>query len=203
MYIAFKCKMDRVIGVLGLVMAWPLFIIIGIAIKLDSKGPVFFRQDRLGLHGRTFTMYKFRTMKVGSEHRGSGVYSEQGDPRVTRIGRFLRKTSLDEIPQLINLANGTMHLISCRPPLTYHPWPLKEYSKEQLHMFDLRPGISGWAQIHGRKAVEWNERIKMNVWYTRNVSFWLDTKIFFLTIYKIFTNEDNVNDGATAELPKA
>ena len=197
-YIRFKCGLDRMIGIAGLLIGWPLFLIIGIAIKLDSKGPVFFKQERLGLHGNTFLMYKFRSMKDGSEHTGSGAYSEKGDPRVTRVGNILRKTSLDEIPQLINLANGTMHLISCRPPLTYHPWPLSEYTKEQLHMFDLRPGITGWAQVHGRKAVEWNQRIKMNVWYTRHVSLGLDAKIFFLTIYKIFSNEDNVNRGATA-----
>ena len=199
-YIRIKKNLDRMIGIAGLIIGWPLFLLIGIAIKMDSKGPVFFRQERIGLHGETFIMYKFRSMKVGSEHTGSGAYSEKGDPRVTRIGRILRKTSLDEIPQLINLANGTMHLISCRPPLTYHPWPLNEYTKEQLHMFDLRPGITGWAQVHGRKAVEWNQRIEMNVWYTRHVSLALDTKIFFLTIYKIFSNEDNVNKGATAKV---
>src|SRR5699024_815644 len=137
--------------------------------------------------------YKFRSMCEGAEHTGTGVYSGKGDSRVTKVGRILRATSLDELPQLINLANGTMHLISCRPPLTYHPWPISDYTQEQLHMFDLRPGITGWAQVNGRKDVEWNRRIEMNVWYTRNVSFLLDLKIFFMTIGKVFSNADNEN----------
>lgn len=199
MYIHIKCAVDRCIGIVGLVILWPIFLLIAIAIKLDSKGPIFFKQERLGLHGKTFLMYKFRSMCVGAEHTGSGVYSGKGDSRVTKVGRILRATSLDELPQLINLANGTMHLISSRPPLTYHPWPLSEYTKEQLHMFDLRPGITGWAQVHGRKDVEWHKRIEMNVWYTQNVSFLLDVKIFFMTIFKVLSNADNENVGETVK----
>lgn len=197
MYIKAKCLISRLIGVVGLVVLWPMFIIIAVAVKLDSKGPVFFTQERLGLCGQTFKMYKFRSMCVDAEHTGSGVYSNKSDPRVTRVGRVLRATSLDEIPQLINLANGTMHLISCRPPLLYHPWPLEEYTEEQLHMFDLRPGITGWAQIHGRKDVEWHKRIELNCWYVEHVSFWLDVKIFLMTIFKVLSNADNENIGET------
>jgi sugar transferase EpsL len=196
-YVKVKCVISRIIGIVGLLILWPLFIVIAIAIKLDSRGPVFFTQERLGLHGKTFLMYKFRSMKVNAEHTGSGVYSDDRDPRVTRVGRFLRKTSLDEIPQLINLANGTMHLISCRPPLVYHPWPLDQYTQEQRHMFDLRPGLTGWAQIHGRKDVEWHKRIRLNVWYTRHVSLPLDIYIFIMTIFKVLTNEDNENKEKT------
>ena len=196
-YVKVKCVISRIIGVVGLLILWPLFIVIAIAIKLDSRGPVFFTQERLGLHGKTFLMYKFRSMKVNAEHTGSGVYSDDRDPRVTRVGRILRKTSLDEIPQLINLANGTMHLISCRPPLVYHPWPLDQYTEEQRHMFDLRPGLTGWAQIHGRKDVEWHKRIRLNVWYTRHVSLPLDIYIFIMTIFKVLTNEDNENKEKT------
>lgn len=197
MYIKVKCILDRLIGIFGLLILWPLFLIIALAIKIDSKGEVFFKQERIGLHGKTFLMYKFRSMCVGAEYTGSGVYSEKGDPRVTKIGKILRATSLDEIPQLINLANGTMHLISCRPPLLYHPWPLEDYTEEQLHMFDLRPGITGWAQVHGRKDVEWHKRIEMNCWYVDHVSFWLDVKIFFMTIFKVLSNADNENVGET------
>lgn len=193
MYIKIKCILSRCIGCAGLLLLWPIFIILAIAIKLDSPGSVFFKQKRLGLHGKPFYMYKFRSMCEGAEHTGTGVYSGKGDSRVTKVGRILRATSLDELPQLINLANGTMHLISCRPPLTYHPWPISDYTQEQLHMFDLRPGITGWAQVNGRKDVEWNRRIEMNVWYTRNVSFLLDLKIFFMTIGKVFSNADNEN----------
>ncbi len=197
MYIKVKCILDRLIGIFGLLILWPLFLIIALAIKIDSKGEVFFKQERIGLHGKTFLMYKFRSMCVGAEYTGSVVYSEKGDPRVTKIGKILRATSLDEIPQLINLANGTMHLISCRPPLLYHPWPLEDYTEEQLHMFDLRPGITGWAQVHGRKDVEWHKRIEMNCWYVDHVSFWLDVKIFFMTIFKVLSNADNENVGET------
>lgn len=150
MYIKIKCILSRCIGCAGLLLLWPIFIILAIAIKLDSPGSVFFKQKRLGLHGKPFYMYKFRSMCEGAEHTGTGVYSGKGDSRVTKVGRILRATSLDELPQLINLANGTMHLISCRPPLTYHPWPISDYTQEQLHMFDLRPGITGWAQVNSR-----------------------------------------------------
>lgn len=199
MYVQIKCIISRLIGILGLLLLWPIFILIAVMIKIDSKGNVFFKQERLGLYGKPFYMYKFRSMREGTEHTGSGVYSRKGDPRVTGVGRILRATSLDELPQLINLANGTMHFISCRPPLTYHPWPIEEYTEEQLHMFDLRPGITGWAQVHGRKDVEWNKRIEMNVWYTRNVSFLLDLKILFMTIGKVLSNADNENTEATVQ----
>ncbi|WP_296878382.1 sugar transferase [Thomasclavelia sp.] len=197
MYVKIKCIISRLIGILGLLILWPLFLLISILVKLDSKGPVFFKQERLGYKGKSFNMYKFRSMCVGAENMGSGVYSDNQDPRVTKVGRILRATSLDELPQLINLANGTMHLISCRPPLIYHPWPLEEYSDEQLHMFDLRPGITGWAQINGRKDVEWNKRIELNCWYVDHLSFFLDIKIFFITIFKVLKNADNENQGKT------
>lgn len=196
-YVKIKCIISRLIGILGLLILWPLFLLISILVKLDSKGPVFFKQERLGYKGKSFNMYKFRSMCVGAENMGSGVYSDNQDPRVTKVGRILRATSLDELPQLINLANGTMHLISCRPPLIYHPWPLEEYSDEQLHMFDLRPGITGWAQINGRKDVEWNKRIELNCWYVDHLSFFLDIKIFFITIFKVLKNADNENQGKT------
>ena len=126
-----------------------------------------------------------------------GVYSDKGDSRVTRIGRILRATSIDELPQLVNILKGDMALIGPRPPLTYHPWRYEEYSDEQKRMFEVRPGITGWAQVHGRKDVEWNARIQMNVWYVDNVSFLLDLKIFFVTIIKVLSNADNENKGET------
>ena len=199
MYVKLKCLISRMIGIVGLLVLWPLFLIIAVAIKLDSKGPVCFAQERLGLHGKTFKMDKFRSRCVGAEYTGSGVYSGKGDSRVTKVGRILRATSLDEIPQFANLANGTMHLVSWRPPLLYHPWPLEEYTEEQLRMFDLRPGITGWAQVHGRKGVEWHDRIELNIWYVDHVSFLLDMKIFFMTIFKLLSNADNENVGETVK----
>jgi len=189
---------------LDLLVAMPVLIvaaipmgIVALTIKLDSPGPVIFRQERLGKDGKVFRMLKFRSMYVDSEKKGTGVYSSKDDPRVTRMGRFIRATSLDELPQLINVLRGDMSLLGPRPPLTYHPWPIEQYTEEQLHMFDVRPGFSGWAQIHGRKDVEWHHRIELNVWYVRHVRFGLDVRIFFETIFKVIRNEDNENIGET------
>ena len=192
-----KRVIDCAIAAPALLVAAIPMALIAIAVKLDSPGPVIFRQQRLGRDGRIFDMLKFRSMCLNAEHTGSGVYSEKGDKRVTRVGRFLRATSLDELPQLINILRGDMALIGPRPPLTYHPWPLEEYTTEQRRMFEVRPGMTGWAQINGRKAVEWHRRIELNVWYVDHVSFLLDVKIFFLTIMKVLRNENNVNQGVT------
>ena len=194
-----KRAFDFLIGLAVLVILAPVLLLIALAIYMEDPGPVLFRQKRLGRHGEVFTMLKFRSMKVNSEHTGSGVYSEKGDPRVTKVGRILRATSADELIQAVHLVSGKMSLIGPRPPLTYHPWPLEDYTQEQLHMFDVRPGITGWAQVNGRKAVEWNRRIELNVWYSRNVSLKLDVKIFFMTIFKVLRNADNVNTGATVQ----
>lgn len=197
LYLKVKRCFDFTIGIVGTIILSPVFLITAIAIKLDSPGDVFFLQDRLGKDGKVFKIIKFRSMCVGAEHTGSGVYSGKGDARVTRVGKFIRATSIDEFPQLINLIRGDMSLIGPRPPLTYHPWTIDKYTEEQFHMFDVRPGITGWAQIHGRKDVEWNKRIALNVWYVRNVSFLLDLKIFFMTFVKVLRNEDNENTGKT------
>ena len=117
--------------------------------------------------------------------------------RVTKVGKIIRATSIDELPQLFNILKGDMSFIGPRPPLTYHPWDISEYTKEQLHMFDVRPGITGWAQVNGRKDVEWHKRIEFNCWYVDHMSFWLDIKILFTTVIKVLKNEDNVNVGAT------
>ena len=193
----FKRFFDIFFATLILLVAWPFMLIIALLIKIDSKGPVVFKQKRIGLGGKVFEIYKFRTMCVGAEGTGSGVYSGKGDARVTRIGKILRATSLDEIIQVINILKGDMSFIGPRPPLTYHPWPIEEYTEEQKRMFSVRPGITGWAQVNGRKGVEWNKRIELNVWYVDNLSLPLDVKILFLTVFKVFTNADNENTGAT------
>ena len=132
-------------------------------------------------------------MCVGAEHMGSGVYSGADDARVTKVGRILRALSIDELPQLVNILRGEMSFIGPRPPLTYHPWPLETYTKEQLHMFAVRPGMTGWAQVHGRKNVEWDERIRLNIWYVDHLSLWLDIRILFTTVFKVLSNDDNVS----------
>lgn len=192
-----KRAIDTVLSLLALVILSPLLLITAIAIKLSSPGPVLFKQQRLGLHGKEFTIYKFRSMAVGAEHTGSGVYSEKGDPRVSTIGRFIRKVSIDELPQLVNVIKGDMAIVGPRPPLTYHPWPINQYTEEQLHMFDVRPGITGWAQVNGRKTVEWPRRIELSVYYARNLTLAFDIKILALTVLKVLRHEDNENTSAT------
>lgn len=199
-YLGLKRGLDVALSAVGLVVTSPLLAATAIAIKLDSEGPVLFKQIRLGVNGAPFEMYKFRSMCIDAEHTGSGVYSEAGDPRVTRVGKIIRATSIDELPQLVNILKGDMSIVGPRPPLTYHPWPIEEYTEQQRHMFDVRPGVTGWAQVNGRKDVEWHKRIEMNVWYTEHMSLWLDLKILFMTVFKVLTNADNVNEGATLEV---
>lgn len=194
-----KRTIDIVLSLLGLLFLWLPMLIVALLVRLDSPGPALFRQKRLGLDGREYEMYKFRSMCVNAEHTGSGVYSGKGDSRVTRMGRILRATSIDELPQLVNILKGDMSFIGPRPPLTYHPWPLEEYTPQQRRMFEVRPGITGWAQINGRKAVEWNRRIEMNVWYVDHVSFGLDMKILLATVGKVLSNADNENTGETVQ----
>lgn len=200
MYKHFIKRLSDVVfsGVGIAILALPM-IGIAVVVKIDDPGPVLFKQKRLGLDGKEFDMLKFRSMKINSEHTGSGVYSGKDDPRVTRIGKLMRATSIDELPQLWNVLRGDMSFIGPRPPLTYHPWKIDEYTDEQRRMFEVRPGITGWAQINGRKCVEWHERIKMNVWYVDHVSLGLDLKIFFKTIFKVFSNADNENVGETVK----
>lgn len=197
MYLHLKRFADIFISLCGILALWPLMLVTAVLIKLESKGPAIFKQQRLGKGGKVFEIYKFRSMCQGAEHTGSGVYSSKGDARVTKVGKIIRATSIDELPQLFNILKGDMSLIGPRPPLTYHPWPIEEYTEAQLHMFDTRPGITGWAQVNGRKDVEWNRRIELNCWYNENVSLSLDIKIFFMTIFKVFTNADNENTKET------
>ncbi len=197
MYLFFKRACEVVLSFIALIILSPVLLITAIAVKLDSPGPVIFKQDRLGRGGKVFKIYKFRSMCENAEHTGSGVYSGADDMRVTKVGKIIRATSIDELPQLVNILKGDMSFVGPRPPLTYHPWKLSEYTEEQLHMFDVRPGITGWAQVHGRKDVEWHKRIELNCWYVDHVSLWLDLKILFTTVIKVLKNEDNVNVGAT------
>ncbi len=197
MYKYVKRILDFSVALIAAIILSPLMAITAIAVKVESKGPAVFKQDRLGLNAKVFKIYKFRSMCQGAEHTGTGVYSGADDIRVTKVGKIIRATSIDELPQLFNIIKGDMSFIGPRPPLTYHPWDISEYTEEQLHMFDVRPGISGWAQINGRKDVEWHKRIELNCWYVDNMSLWLDIKILFTTFLKVLKNEDNVNIGAT------
>lgn len=188
-----KRAFDIIVSLLGLIILSPLLLLIAFLVAVTSPGGAIFKQERLGVGGKPFWMYKFRSMCQNAEHTGSGVYSEKGDPRVTAVGKIIRATSLDELPQFVNILKGEMSLIGPRPVLTYHPWPIDQYTEEQFKRFEMRPGVTGYAQTHGRKQVEWPKRIEYDVHYVENFSLWLDFKIFFLTIWKVGSMSDNVN----------
>lgn len=195
-YIKIKRVMDIVISLLGVIVTSPILIITAIAIKLESKGPIIFKQERLGVGGKIFKIYKFRSMCVGAEK--GGVYESKNDSRVTRIGKFIRKTSIDELPQFFNILKGDMSLIGPRPTLTYHPWPYEQYTEMQKQRFNVRPGVTGWAQVNGRKELPWDKRLEYDVEYVNNLSFKMDMNIFMKTIYKVLMMKDNVNTTETA-----
>lgn len=192
-----KRVIDFTLALIGLIVTIIPMGMVAIAIKAESKGPVIFKQDRIGYKGKVYKMYKFRSMCVGAEK--GGVYSDNKDSRVTKVGKFIRATSIDELPQLVNVIKGDMALVGYRSPLTYHPWSWSDYTEEQKKMFNVRPGITGWAQVNGRKTVEWNRRIELNVWYAEHVSLLLDIKILCMTVFKVLTNADNENVGETVE----
>lgn len=193
----FKRAFGILFSLLGLIITSPIMLIVAILIKIESPGPVIFKQQRIGKNGKVFEIYKFRSMCNNAEKTGSGVYSDKNDSRVTKVGKFIRATSLDEIPQFVNVLKGDMAFIGPRPPLTYHPWTFDKYTEHQKKMFDVRPGLTGWAQVNGRKQVEWNKRIELNVWYVEHLSLWLDLKIIFSTIFKLIKDDENENVGAT------
>lgn len=194
-----KRAIDFCFSLVMLIIISPLLLIIAIIVKLDSKGPAVFVQERLTLGGRVFKMYKFRTMVVNAEKTGTGAYSFDHDPRITKAGNILRKLSLDELLQLVNIVKGDMAFIGPRPILTYHPCKYEEYSDEEKTVFTVRPGISGWAQVNGRNSVDWEERFKLNEWYVQHVSLWLDIKIVFMTIAQVFSRKEIVIQGETAK----
>lgn len=195
----FKRAIDLLLSLILISITLIPMALIALIVRIDSKGPAIFKQERLGRNGKVFCMYKFRSMCMNAEHTGSGVYSGKNDNRVTKIGKILRATSLDELPQFFNILFGHMSFVGPRPPLTYHPWPLEQYTDEQRRMFEVRPGITGWAQVNGRKGVEWNKRIQLNVWYVDHLSLGLDMKIICSTIGKVLSNADNVNTDPTAQ----
>ena len=199
MYKGVKRALDVTFSLIGTAVSSPILLAVAAAVKLDSKGPVIFKQERLGKDGKVFEMYKCRSMCVGAEHMGTGQYSYKGDSRVTRVGKIIRATSLDELPQFINILKGDMSFIGPRPTLTYHPWKLEEYTDFQRRRFEVRWGITGSAQVQGRKEIDWNDRIKYDVEYVDNLSLGLDCKILFQTVWNVLTMKDNDNVGKTSQ----
>lgn len=194
-----KRILDIVLSGSLLLFLWPLLIIIAIIVKADSEGPAVFVQQRLTLDGKVFDMYKFRTMCVNAEKQGTGAYSFGDDPRITRVGKILRKLSLDELLQLINIFKGDMSFVGPRPVLTYHPCTYEEYTDEEKKIFTVRPGITGWAQVNGRNTVDWIQRFELNGWYVENVSLLLDVKIIIKTITQVFSAKETVIQSETAK----
>lgn len=187
-----KRILDFILSLLATIVLSPLFLVIAIIIKIDSRGPTFFLQERLGKDGKVFKIIKFRTMIPNAEKIGDGLkVKTESDNRITRIGKILRKTSLDELPQLINVIKGEMSIVGPRPPVTYHPHKYEEYREEQKIRFKVRPGITGLAQIRVRNSASWDERIKIDIEYVDKISFTMDIKIVLKTVVKVF-KKDNI-----------
>lgn len=188
----FKRLIDILGSVIGGLIISPILIIIALAIKLTSTGPVFFRQERLGKNGRVFKILKFRTMVVNAEKIGDGLsIKSNDDDRITKIGKVLRASSFDELPQLFNVVLGQMSLVGPRPPVTYHPYDgYQNYPQWTKSRFTMRPGVTGLAQVTVRNSVSWDERIKVDNQYVENFDLWLDIRILFKTAFKIFKSEN-------------
>lgn len=182
-----KYILDRLIAFIGIIVLIPIFIIISFVIKFDSKGPIIFSQQRLGKNGAPFNIHKFRTMVVGAEKTGDGLRVRSNtDARITKTGNFLRKTSLDELPQLFNILKGEMSLVGPRPPVTYHPYDgYLNYPEWTKKRFIMKPGVTGFAQVKVRNAVSWDGRIEYDNKYVDEFSLWLDLKILLITVKKI------------------
>ena len=167
----------------ALLLASPVLGLAAAAVKLADGGPVLYRQTRVGKDGADFELLKLRTMVVGAETRGAGFAVDRGDPRITPVGRVLRRLSLDELPQLWNVVRGDMSLVGPRPTLRYQ---VERYTPRQRRRLDVKPGITGWAQVHGRATLPWDERIELDVWYVAHRSPWLDLKIVAKTPLALF-----------------
>lgn len=186
----FKRFFDFTLSLLAIIILSPVLLIISVLIRMDSNGPIFFLQERVGLNQKIFKIIKFRTMIVNAEYIGDGLSIKEGsDPRITKIGKFLRRTSLDELPQLFNILLGDMSIIGPRPPVTYHPYKIGEYDDRKKHRFDVKPGLTGLAQSKIRNSGTWDERIEFDLEYVEKLSFLFDIKVIIDTI-KILFNKD-------------
>lgn len=186
-----KPTLDRIVAFLALLLLLPVFLVVAVAIKCDSTGPVFFRQERLGLLGKVFIIYKFRSMTNNNNILVGSVKVFENDPRITRTGKYIRKTSIDELPQLVNILIGEMSFIGPRPPVPYFPKSYDEYTDVEKIRFTIKPGLSGLAQIRHREINDWNINIPVDLEYVEKSSFWFDCKLFFASIL-VFFRTDNI-----------
>ena len=179
-----KHFIDYIVAVILIFVTLPIFILLFVIVRLTMGGPVLFKQRRPGLHGEIFTIYKFRTMK--EVYDNSGVLLPDSE-RITKIGKTMRNLSLDELPQLYNVLKGELSLVGPRPLLVEY---LDIYTEDEKHRHDVKPGITGWAQVNGRNTISWKEKFELDIWYVNNWSLFLDVKIFFLTILKVIKKSD-------------
>lgn len=186
----FKRVIDFTIALIALLIIWPILLVVAIWLHFANKGAgAFFFQERPGLHGKIFKVIKFKTMTDERDADGNLLPDAE---RLTKVGKFVRSTSIDELPQLINVLKGDMALIGPRPLLVQY---LPLYSKEQARRHEVRPGISGWAQCHGRNAISWTEKFKLDVWYVDHCTLWTDLKVIFITIKKVLCRADISQEG--------
>jgi len=191
--------LDAVIAGAGLVLTSPILAAAALTIKLEDGGPILYRQARVGKDGEDFDLLKLRTMVVGAEQLGAGYAVDRGDPRITRTGRFLRRTSIDELPQLWNVLRGDMSVIGPRPTLRYQ---VEQYDSRQLRRLEVKPGLTGWAQVNGRAALAWPERIELDVWYVEHRSRRVDLDILLRTPLALFRGTYKGATGGWKERPK-
>ena len=178
--------LDLLVAGAGLALCSPILLAAAIAIRLDSPGPVFYRHTRIGKDCVPFDLWKLRTMVVGAEHQGAGLYIEDRDPRITRVGWFLRRFSLDELPNLFNVLEGDLAIVGPRPTVSVQ---VDRYTDHQRRRLEVRPGITGWAQVNGRASLSWPERIELDVWYVDHRSLALDLRILARTLKLLVTGQ--------------
>ncbi|MBK5253017.1 MAG: sugar transferase [Peptostreptococcaceae bacterium] len=200
MYLIIKRILDFILSLLGLIILSPLFIVLIIAIKLDSKGPVIFKQKRLGINKSHFNILKFRTMRIDTPQDTPTHLLENPDQWITKVGKFMRKTSLDELPQIINILTGNMSIIGPRPAL-WNQYDLIE-ERDKYGANDVKVGLTGWAQIHGRDTIEIKDKAIFDGYYANNISFVMDMKCFIGTIAYVI-KKDGVKEGGTGSIEKA
>ncbi|HEX6850862.1 MAG TPA: sugar transferase [Candidatus Polarisedimenticolaceae bacterium] len=181
------------IAIVAVIVASPLAALIAICIKLEDAGPVFFRQDRAGQGGRNFRLLKFRTMVTDAERKGLGVNVAPNDDRITRVGRVLRRWSLDELPQFLNVLKGDMNVVGPRPAL---PFQAARYTPSERRRLEVRPGLTGWAQVHGRNALSWKQRIELDVWYVDHRNLAVDLLVLLRTPAAMLRSEGLYEPGA-------